>query len=172
MDSRTEDTGQSWFVVKTNHLAEKKVNERILKLGFETYLPLITTLRVWSDRKKKVQVPLISSHLFVFTTRRELLQIYPIAGVAGVLKEFGHPAIVRQTEIENLRILTKSQEPLEEASLLRLHEGDDVEVIAGVFTGLIGKSVCDQDGFKVTIFLDSLGAGWTIVAPQNSVRKL
>jgi hypothetical protein len=50
-----------WLVIYTKPRAEKKVNERLLEEGFETYLPLQKVIRQWSDRKKKVEVPLFNS---------------------------------------------------------------------------------------------------------------
>jgi hypothetical protein len=43
----------NWFVVYTKPLTEKKVADRLCLLGIESYLPLYTTIRQWSDRKKK-----------------------------------------------------------------------------------------------------------------------
>jgi hypothetical protein len=36
----------------------EKVAEQLTKMGIECYCPLITQVRQWSDRKKKVVVPL------------------------------------------------------------------------------------------------------------------
>lgn len=55
----------SWYAVYTAARAEKKVKERLDQIGIENYLPLRTEYRVWSDRKKKVSVPLISGYIFV-----------------------------------------------------------------------------------------------------------
>ena len=54
----------SWYAVYTAARAEKKVKERLDQIGIENYLPLRTEYRVWSDRKKKVSVPLISGYIF------------------------------------------------------------------------------------------------------------
>jgi hypothetical protein len=45
---KAEET--KWYVVKTNSRAEKKVHERLELLGFTVYLPLVTTIKQWSDR--------------------------------------------------------------------------------------------------------------------------
>ena len=60
-----EEKKESWIVVKTNSRAEKKVHERILAQGLQSYLPIQTTVTQWSDRKKKITTPLIPSSLFV-----------------------------------------------------------------------------------------------------------
>ena len=54
-----KDKEPHWFAVYTSPRTEQKVAERLEKEGYEVYLPLVTTLRQWSDRKKKVKIPLM-----------------------------------------------------------------------------------------------------------------
>ena len=60
-----------WFAVYTQSRAEKKVFERLTKADFEAFLPLTTVVKQWSDRKKKVKVPLINSYVFVNTSKKK-----------------------------------------------------------------------------------------------------
>ena len=53
------------MAVYTRPRAEKKVNGRLEEKGYTTYLPLKKTKRQWSDRVKIVELPLISSYVFV-----------------------------------------------------------------------------------------------------------
>ncbi|WP_415376962.1 transcription termination/antitermination NusG family protein [Patiriisocius sp. Uisw_017] len=73
---------------------------------YESFLPLITEMRQWSDRNKKVKTPLIKSYVFVKVKKKELAPIYAIPGVVAVLKHLGEPAIVTDVEINNLKIIT------------------------------------------------------------------
>lgn len=60
-----EQLTAAWFALYTMPRTEKKVHARLASKGVDVYLPLVTTVRQWSDRKKKVQVPLIPSIVFV-----------------------------------------------------------------------------------------------------------
>jgi hypothetical protein len=73
---------------------------------YDSFLPLITEMRQWSDRNKKVKTPLIKSYVFVKVKKKELAPIYAIPGVVAVLKHLGEPAIVTDVEINNLKIIT------------------------------------------------------------------
>lgn len=53
---QTEDN-LFWYVVKTNSRAEKRVVERIGSIGLKAYLPLIESIKQWSDRKRKFKPP-------------------------------------------------------------------------------------------------------------------
>jgi hypothetical protein len=80
LSSKDSLDDQKWYVIKTNSRAEKKVEERLQKLGFEVFLPLQTSLKQWSDRKKKVSIPLISSTLFIHSFESDLRLIYNTPG--------------------------------------------------------------------------------------------
>ena len=44
-----------WYAVYTKPRAEKKAALALTELGIEHYLPLQTSIKQWSDRKKKVE---------------------------------------------------------------------------------------------------------------------
>ena len=66
-----EISTKQWYAVKTMSRAEKKIKERLDDLGVENYLPLCTQIKKWSDRKKKVQSPLVPGYLFVYIFEEE-----------------------------------------------------------------------------------------------------
>ena len=51
----------AWYVLYTNPKAEKKVAEQLTKIGVINYCPLIKKVHQWSDRKKKIEIPLFTS---------------------------------------------------------------------------------------------------------------
>lgn len=161
-----------WHVVKTKSLAEKKVNERLVASGLETYLPLITVWRIWSDRKKKVEKPLIPSVVFVRASSQELRQIYPISGVASILTYLNKPAIVRDFEIQNLRILLQQEDPSQLEAMEHFEQGEVVEVVKGPFKGIIATSIMESTSYRLIVEIKSLGTGFTVNVPRSYVRKL
>jgi transcription antitermination factor NusG len=56
---------KKWLVFYTKSRNEKSAYKNLKKFGFEPYLPLQKVLRQWSDRKKKVELPLFNSYIFV-----------------------------------------------------------------------------------------------------------
>ena len=161
-----------WFVIKTNSRAEKKVEERLQKLGFEVFLPLQTSLKQWSDRKKKVSLPLISSTLFIHSSEQDLKLIYNTPGFHSVLHYQGKPAIVRDFEINNLRIIlqTDSESQVEETT--SIETGDLVEVVKGPFQGLIATSIEVNRNHKLIVEIESLGQKFVVHVSKSFVKKL
>ena len=72
-----------WHALYVRSRAEKKVLWQLEENGFTAYLPLITQMKQWSDRKKKVEEPLFKSYVFVYSNEREYI---PILNVYGVIK--------------------------------------------------------------------------------------
>lgn len=62
-----------WFAVYIITNAEKRVQERLHAVGFEVYLPLQESLLQWSDRKKKIKLPLIRSVDKVYLNNTKLV---------------------------------------------------------------------------------------------------
>ncbi|MDX1774854.1 UpxY family transcription antiterminator [Oceanihabitans sediminis] len=96
---------KKWYVlyVKLNH--EKKAEKRINDLGEDitAFCPTRTEVRVWSDRKKKIQVPLLPRMIFVHTTEKDRSKVFHIPGTLNYLYDQGKPGIVRDEEIEFLK---------------------------------------------------------------------
>lgn len=95
----------SWYAVYTAARAEKKVKERLDQIGIENYLPLRTEYRVWSDRKKKVSVPLISGYIFVHIKEETFVPVLTTPGVVTFLKEKGKAVAIPAEQIERLRFV-------------------------------------------------------------------
>ena len=55
-----------WYVLVTKPRAELKVKDRLEKIGISVCCPTVVEKRQWSDRVKKVVVPLLPSMVLVF----------------------------------------------------------------------------------------------------------
>lgn len=163
---------RNWYVVKTNPRAEKKVFDRISSINIQVYLPLLQTIRQWSDRKKKIEAPLINSTLFVYCYENELAQLYNLQGFHSILHYSKKPAIVREFEINNLRILLKQQTDCETIEFENIMKGDKVEVIRGPFHGLIATSIEINRTHKLIVQIEGIEQKFTVHVPKSFVRKL
>ena len=162
---------KQWFVVYTKPRSEKKVSGRLQQAGIEMYLPLQKVMRQWSDRKKKVEVPLIPSIIFVCLEKKKLTSVYQINGVTGVLKYLGKPAVVKTSEILNLRILLQ-EVFTDELQQVDIQAGDMVEVISGPFKGLQACAVQLQNSMRLIIEIKNMGLGFSVNVPKSYVKPL
>ena len=93
----------NWYVVYTKPKWEKKVAERLNEIGINSYCPLITKISQWSDRKKKIQVPLFNSYIFVYVEEKDRNVIFDIPGAIRYLFWLGKPAVVKDKEIQTIQ---------------------------------------------------------------------
>jgi transcription antitermination factor NusG len=92
-----------WYVLYTKARQEKKVADSLNAIGIEAYCPLVTVVKEWSDRKKKVQIPLINSYVFVNIEEQKREDVFKVYGIVRYLFWLGKPALVRAIEIEAMQ---------------------------------------------------------------------
>jgi transcription antitermination factor NusG len=128
---------KNWYVIYTKARSEKKVAKLVNEIGLESYCPVKQELRQWSDRKKKVEVVLFTSYVFVYCTTKDFDAIYSIPGFVRFVPYLGKPAVVQNFEIENIRIF------LEEFSNkdVSLFVNQEVTVTEGPLKGRAGTIV-------------------------------
>jgi transcriptional antiterminator RfaH len=170
MKSTMEIEKENWFVIYTSSNGEKKVEERIQNsTSFEVFFPYIKTVRQWSDRKKKIDVPLISRTLFVKCFEKDLLLLYSIQGIVRVLKWMGKPAIVKDAEI--LCMKSHVQGYCESWRIENFVNGEEVEITYPGFTGMKGV-VAEMNGKqRVKVFLDGMKINCIIEIPSFGLKK-
>ena len=157
----------SWYAVYTAPRAEKKVKERLDQQAIDNYLPLQISIRRWSDRKKKVELPLIRGYIFVRVTPRQQLQVSNTPGVVAFLREGGRPAPIPDRQIDTLRVMNEGADV--EVSMEEIPAGTYVRVTCGKLSGLEGELVEHKGKHKVLIRIDHLGCALADV-PSSCVE--
>lgn len=164
-----------WYVVRTRHNCESKLVDTLEKAGIKSEAPMYTTIRQWSDRKKKCTVPLLNSIVFVHTSEKDLNELYQFNHVKGILKELGKPAIVRDDEMETLRCIAREWSG-EKVTALESGEqfepGDTVKILRGPFKGVIGELIDLKGKHKVRVVLKALDVQFAIAISKAQVQKL
>ena len=162
---------KAWYAVYTNSRAEKRVNDRIAELEIESFLPLQKTLRQWSDRKKMIEKPLISSYVFVKALPKDIYTVRKIDGVVKFISIQGKPVPIPEEQITNLRILCGSDSEVLMSNNVYA-QGDQVEVVIGSLTGLRGELIRVGRKHKVVIRIVQPGMNLTVDIKSNAIRKL
>ncbi|MDC3345226.1 hypothetical protein OAV59_03610 [Flavobacteriaceae bacterium] len=90
---------RKWFVLYTKPRTEIKVSQRLSVLGIENYMPTKVEVRKWSDRKKKIIVPLLPSMILVSLLEKDASKVFEVAGTIRYLFEKGKRAEVKNEEV-------------------------------------------------------------------------
>ncbi|WP_367773592.1 UpxY family transcription antiterminator [Flavobacterium sp. WC2421] len=123
----------NWYVVYTKPKWEKKVAEQLTNAGVECYCPLIIKIHQWSDRKKKVEVPLFNSYVFVHLADEDRNLVFQSPGAVRYLFWLGKPAIVRDDEISTIKSWLDKPNKVDIA-ITTLQVGDKITLESGPFT--------------------------------------
>lgn len=121
-----------WHVIYTKPKAESRVAETLKKIDVEVYCPMVTEVRQWSDRKKKLSVPLFRSYVFIKISEKERHKVFDVPGVVRYLYWLGKPALVRDTEIETIKDWLRGGR-VEDVVIENLSPGDRIVIKSGAF---------------------------------------
>jgi transcriptional antiterminator RfaH len=154
-------TDKNWYAAYTHSRAEKKVARELAKQGIDHYLPLIKTLKQWSDRKKKVEEPLIRSYIFVHITEKEYRDVLHTAGVMNIVRFSGKPVPIPDWQIENLKILMGTSLPITVENR-DFAPGEEVRITRGTLEGLRGIIQQIKGEHKLVISIHALHYHMTV----------
>ena len=148
-----------WFVIYTKSRNEKKVAELLQKNGVEVFCPLVKLKKSWSDRKKIVETPLFNSYVFVNLPEKDRNVVFNVPGVIRYLFWLKKPAIVKDSEIENLKNIL--HETIDSFTIENYQIGDTIKISEGVFKGIHGV-IEKQSKNKLHMILENVGIKITL----------
>ena len=159
-----------WFVFYTKSRQEKKVRDLLLKKGYDVFLPLQKVMRQWSDRKKKVEVPLFNSYVFVRDQVDRIPLILQTPGISWNIRHNDRPAVLREKDYDTINRFLASGLLIGSGPVEDLHAGDHVEIIDGPLRGLQGVVRRSAENTKFSVLLESIGQS-LIVTVDAAVLK-
>ena len=165
------ELSQKWYAVYTRSRFEKQVLKGLQDQGIEAYLPMIKTVRQWSDRKKTVEIPLFSSYVFVHIDRRFYDQVLQTMGVVKYITFEGKAASIPADQIDNLRIIVNSDEKVETTWETR-RKGEKVMITAGSLKGLRGELITDGERRKVLVRIDSIDQNLVVEVHSSLIETI
>lgn len=136
-----------WFALYTKPRSEFKAAKQLEEACVDYYLPTITRLKQWSDRKKKITEPLIRGYIFILADEKERLLSLTQASVVRCVSDLGCPAKIPAWQIDNLR--TMLQTDTEYIIKEGLVPGVRIKILDGPFKDVI--AVCREEANEKTI---------------------
>ena len=115
----------NWYVLHTKPRSEKKVEQKLLSLGINAYCPTRPEIRFWSDRKKRIDVPLLPSMVLVNIEDKDINRVFTTPLVVRYMFWLGKRAKVRQSEVDILKKYLKGDYNLINSKLSNIKVGDN-----------------------------------------------
>ena len=145
---------KKWFVIYTKPKQELKVVTELSKIGIFSYCPTVKMLKQYSDRKKKIEKPLMPSYVMVYIDECRRSTVFSIPGIVRYLFWLGKPAIIHESEID---IMKQHLEGVyTDISISSLIKGQLYEITEGPLAGKTGK-IIEMKKNKVKLEITSIG---------------
>ena len=154
-----EARSKFWIAAYTRPRSEKKAAENMAK-DIETYVPIQTVVKQWSDRKKKIDVPVIPMVVFAHVEEDEVLAIKKNPLVLRILTTPGskQPARIPDNQIERLKFMLKESNVPVNFETRLFHLEDKVRVMRGCLTGMKGSvERISEKKVRLIVSIDLLG---------------
>jgi transcriptional antiterminator RfaH len=158
-----------WYAIYTRPHHEKKIYELLKGLNIDAYLPLQTSIKQWSDRKKKVSEPLFSCYLFVNISLKEYYNVLNVPGVIRFVAFEGKAVAIKEKQIQTIKDLQENNFELEE-TIAPLRKGCKVKIIFGILTGIDGELVMYNNKKRVVIRIEEINKSLFVNVPLNYLK--
>lgn len=161
----------SWFVVRTQALAEAKARFHLERQGFDVYLPHYRKMRRHARRTDWVPAPLFPRYLFLRMdpVRTRWLSIRSTIGVSHLICHGDRPAPVPEGIIDEIRARETDAGLIDLRRENPFRKGEPVQIIAGAMRDQVGLFDCKTDEERVTVLLDLLGREVKVRVPLEAV---
>ena len=158
-----------WIAALVQMCMEKKVGERLTKLGIENYVPTQTEIRQWSDRKKKVERVVIPMVVFVHTDEKTERSLRMHSFIRKILTYPGQTtaAVIPDDQIDRLKFMLRQSDSPVEMMEQHLQVGDKVHIVRGALQGLEGELYKNVDKSMVAIHIEALGYACVSVSVED-----
>ena len=127
-----------WYAVMTRPRHEKKVADELARRSVQAFLPLVSEVHRWSDRRKTVELPLFPGYVFVrlTPTAEDKVSVLMLGGVLHFVGCAGHGAPISDAEIDSIRAILGSKIAVFQTGFLKI--GQRVRVRGGALDGVEG----------------------------------
>lgn len=161
---------RAWRVIYVWPKREKRLKESLDELEVENYLPLINEVRKWSDRMKKIEVPLFSGYLFAKVDPIEMEKILRIPEALKFVSVNGNrtDSVVSDKDIEVLRKLPEGNPELLNSNF---HQGEKVKITNGHFIGQEGILVKNKGGKRLILRVECIRQSVLVDISPNQVEN-
>ena len=141
------------------------------KYGIEHYLPLYKSLRVWSDRKKWVEMPLFNGYIFVQPTDIQRDTILTIPGVVRYIRHNAKDATIPAAQIELIKEFVALGYNISDIGDDEKFEvGDIAEILDGPLKGKEAEVLKMGDDHYLLVSIEAVNQSVKVKLPKEILK--
>jgi transcription antitermination factor NusG len=160
--------GSPWWALYTRHQHEKAVADALLAKGFEVFLPVYESVRLWKDRKKVISFPLFPCYVFVRGGLNRRLHVVTTPGVHSILSRGEQVATIPEGEITAIQRSIGARLRVEPHPYLNC--GDQVRVVRGPLEGVAGILIRKKSLCRLILSVDTLARSIAVEIDATDVE--
>ena len=172
LNNQIKTDQKKWHVVYTRSRAEKKVHVELNHKNIENFLPVQKKLRQWKDRKKWVEMPLISCYCFVYISNKEYDDVLHTDNIVRFVTFEGKAAVIPDSDIDSIRKMLKQFDFDVTVTSENFQQGRKVEIVTGPMIGLQGELVEQRGKNKFIIRINQINRAFAVEVPANHITAL
>lgn len=159
-----------WYALYTRPRFEKKVDLQLKELDIQTFLPIRTVTKYWSDRKKKIDEPLFPSYLFVYTNSKEQYLTFQTYGSVRLVSFNGTPTRIPDEQIHAVRrVLESGYTPIVNHYFVK---GDEVEIVSGPLVGIKGFVIEHRGSNHFSVFISGIRQAVAVNIEAHNIKLI
>ena len=171
MITKAINNKRSWYAVYVRSRHEKSVYSALLDKGIDASLPMRTVVRKWSDRKKKMQIPLFRGYVFVkIDVNIDNLNVLQTAGVVKFIGIRNKPSRIPDEQIHWMHMLVAESDTVRAEKEIPV--GQRVRVMIGPFKGIKGVVRRVGSRSRLVVLIESIMQAISIDIKPEHLEKI
>jgi transcription termination/antitermination protein NusG len=150
------ETDARWYAIRTRSRHEKVAARELEAQGIAVFLPLATSVRQWSDRRTKVELPLFPGYAFVRVDylSGDRVRVLQATGVVSFVGPRPGEVSIPEEQIESIRTILLRKVPIEDHPFLTV--GQRIRVRNGSLSGVQGILVAVKGSRTLVISVEPI----------------
>jgi transcription termination/antitermination protein NusG len=164
--------GERWYAIRTRSRHEKVAARELELQSIAVFLPLIGSIRQWSDRRTKVEMPLFPGYAFVRVgyLSPDRVRVLRTTGVVSFVGQNPAGTWIPDEQIESIRTILERGVPVKEHPFLNV--GQRVRVRNGSLSGVEGILVAVKGARTLVISVEPIQRSLCISLDDYQIEAL
>jgi len=161
-----------WYALTTLSRHEWLVTKQLQSHGLEPFLPIKSEIHRWSDRLKKIEVPLFPGYVFLHANMCGEVRhtIQRLRGCGGFITMHGEPVPIPDEQISGIQKILQQRVSCTTYSYLTI--GQRVRVRGGSLDGMEGMLVRTNGENSLVMSVDGIGRSVAIRIEGYAIQQL
>jgi transcription antitermination factor NusG len=170
MSTETVISTPLWFAAYTRANHERTAAEHLAQRSIAHFVPTYESVRVWKDRKKRLDLPLFPGYVFVRVPLEEKLRVLVVPGIVRLVGFDGRPLPVPDDEIATLRTVVEHKLKAEPHPYLIA--GRKVRIVRGALEGMEGILIRKKGRLRVIVSITLIRQSAMIEVNAHDVEPI